>query len=98
MLLAAVAVMLTMTTAVIGEAGVEATSCAAVDINGNLEKHSSCKDAVKPADEKSSQSLIKELLQPDTSLLAELEKKEDQPIIAENSPAIPREDVMEPAP
>ena len=98
MLLAAVAVMLTMSTAVFGETGMKAVSCAADDINGNLETISSCKDAVKPAVEKSNQNLLKELLQPDTSLLAELERKEDPPVIDENRPAMPRTAVMEPAP
>jgi hypothetical protein len=98
LLLLAVALLLTMTTAIAGETGNKATSCAVVDINENLEAISSCKDAVKPADEKSNQNLIKELLQPDTSLLAELERKDVLPVIDVNRPAILQTEIMEPAP
>jgi hypothetical protein len=81
---------MTMTTALAKETGTKTTSCAQLDTKDSLETASSCKDTVKPVEDQKNLDLLNELLQPDSSLLAELARKADQPADEERTPELPR--------
>jgi hypothetical protein len=90
LLLLAVAFLLTMTTALAKETGKKTTSCVPLDIKDSLETVSSCKETAKPVVDQKNLDLLNELLQPDSSLLAELAGKADQPANEERTPELPR--------